>query len=309
MRARFVFVAALAAALTGCNSGLFSPSQIVDETFSLSAGSDRYSVPLNGNAPAVEVGALVLVRLGNDDPGLTKIPIAWSVVVDPPSAGRMEADHGEGILGAQSDLLLFAGTFSTTFLPAPSWRQGTVRIKGIVDLKATRGDRATQQGNTVKTYESELTLSFDPETSGRPISGEPRSNQPPELILGVSPNPAEGRPPLSVDFDLCGSSDPDGDALEFTVDFGDGSDDGSRDKKCEYLHPYRMPGRYSARACVSDLQPDHRVCRRVLVSVLGDTPAPKPPPQSPSAPQASPTPPPQTTISRTDSKVHRGDLR
>ncbi len=48
-----------------------------------------------------------------------------------------------------------------------------------------------------------------------------RINTPPTAV--ASADPREGYPPLSVQFSSAGSSDPEGDALQFSWDFGDGS--------------------------------------------------------------------------------------
>jgi PKD domain len=49
------------------------------------------------------------------------------------------------------------------------------------------------------------------------------SNHAPTAILKTSPDPATGPTPLTVNFDLCSSTDPDGDPLTYFFTFGDGS--------------------------------------------------------------------------------------
>ena len=73
-------------------------------------------------------------------------------------------------------------------------------------------------------------------------------NQPPTADISASVN--DGTAPLAVTFDGSASSDPDGDALSFEWDFGDGSpvanDHGSTS------HIYVTPGSYTAVLTVTD---------------------------------------------------------
>jgi PKD domain len=49
------------------------------------------------------------------------------------------------------------------------------------------------------------------------------TNHPPLALLKTTPDPPQGIGPLTVTFDLCSSTDPDGDPLSFFFDFGDGA--------------------------------------------------------------------------------------
>src|SRR5205085_153877 len=51
----------------------------------------------------------------------------------------------------------------------------------------------------------------------------PRTNRAPNAVLTTVPDPPQGTSPLTVRFDMCASSDPDGDALTFVFLFGDGT--------------------------------------------------------------------------------------
>jgi hypothetical protein len=51
----------------------------------------------------------------------------------------------------------------------------------------------------------------------------PKVNKAPFAVLTTSPDPPSGQGPLTVTFDLCKSTDPDGDPLSFFFDFGDGA--------------------------------------------------------------------------------------
>jgi PKD domain-containing protein len=72
-------------------------------------------------------------------------------------------------------------------------------------------------------------------------------NRPPTALLKVNPDPPTGQTPLTVSFDLCGSTDPDGDPLSYFFDFGDGSQTSGT---CAVSHTYtatsfRGPGSLS----------------------------------------------------------------
>ena len=72
-------------------------------------------------------------------------------------------------------------------------------------------------------------------------------NTPPTAV--ASAIPSNGGVPLHVRFSSAGSSDPDGDALQYTWDFDDGSPPSSLPHP---EHTYGTPGVYSARLTVSD---------------------------------------------------------
>jgi uncharacterized repeat protein (TIGR02543 family) len=87
-------------------------------------------------------------------------------------------------------------------------------------------------------------------------------NRPPAAVFRVSPDPPAGLTPLSVQFNMCPSSDPDGDTLQFRFDFGDGSNERGR---CRMEHMYPTAGDYVAEGCVSDGQPGHERCQTFRV--------------------------------------------
>lgn len=68
-------------------------------------------------------------------------------------------------------------------------------------------------------------------------------------IARASANPRDGDLPLTVTFDAAGSSDPDGDALTYEWDFGDGS---PRATGARASHRYEQAGTYMATLRVSD---------------------------------------------------------
>ena len=81
----------------------------------------------------------------------------------------------------------------------------------------------------------------------------------------VSPNPPTGKAPLTVDFNACLTSDPNGDAIVFTFDVGDGPYESGH---CRHEHTYRTAGTYQAKICVNDGFAGHAdQCQSYSVSV------------------------------------------
>jgi hypothetical protein len=74
--------------------------------------------------------------------------------------------------------------------------------------------------------------------------------KPPALKIVTTPNPARGAAPLDVTIDVCTSSDPEGDVLSFSFDFGDGAK--KSNDYCRQGHLYVRSGTYTGRVCASD---------------------------------------------------------
>jgi PKD repeat protein len=93
----------------------------------------------------------------------------------------------------------------------------------------------------------------------------PIVNTPPVAVFQTTPaagsgDQIAGRAPLSVRFNMCGSSDVDRDVLRWTMDFqGDGSIDvdGTTGAACRRDFVYAT-GTYRPRICVTDLGPDRQ---------------------------------------------------
>ena len=97
-----------------------------------------------------------------------------------------------------------------------------------------------------------------------PVVPQPGPNPPVIGATHTNPDPAEGPAPLTVNFNLCRSSDPDGDPLSFLYNFGDGK---SREVgRCRHEHAYQNPGSYLAQVCVSDGR--NSSCRSFVVTAF-----------------------------------------
>lgn len=83
------------------------------------------------------------------------------------------------------------------------------------------------------------------------------SNGPPNLVLRVTPDPPRGNSPLSVNFNACGSSDPNNDPLQFRFTFGDGTSE-PYSANCTTNHTYTNPNplraavNFDAEVCAND---------------------------------------------------------
>ena len=109
--------------------------------------------------------------------------------------------------------------------------------------------------------ESAVVLAFGPDGAGKALyyttynlGGQIRrvrytgsTNRPPTAV--ASANPTYGAVPLTVNFDGTGSGDPDGDALRYDWNFGDGS---AHATTATASHTYGSAGTYTATLTVSD---------------------------------------------------------
>jgi hypothetical protein len=96
-------------------------------------------------------------------------------------------------------------------------------------------------------------------TVGPGTGPSPGANQPPKPVFKTNPlanhGTIKGTAPLSVRFNMCPTSDPDGDKLYFTMDFnGDGKVDqgGTTGGNCRRDHVYAA-GTWTAYNCVRDI--------------------------------------------------------
>jgi len=108
----------------------------------------------------------------------------------------------------------------------------------------------------------------------------PKTNKAPFAVLTTNPDPPSGPGPLTVTFDLCKSTDPDGDPLSFFFDFGDGAHtSGSCIESHTYSSTFRAAGdvrrqdrSYEAQGCVVDTG-QASACRSRTVNATVPAPA------------------------------------
>jgi len=93
----------------------------------------------------------------------------------------------------------------------------------------------------------------------------PAANAAPVPRFKISPNPATGKAPFTVDFNACQTSDANGDPIVFTFDVGDGP---YESQHCRREHTYRTKGTYDTKICVNDGFAGHAdQCQSYVVSV------------------------------------------
>jgi PKD repeat protein len=102
---------------------------------------------------------------------------------------------------------------------------------------------------TAGSYFVRLTVSDGTNSASAPDLNIRVGNQPP--VVNVSASPLSGKAPLAVIFSSSGTSDPEGAALTYSWNFGDGSANSS---SANPSHTYTANGNYTARLTVSDGQ-------------------------------------------------------
>ena len=96
-------------------------------------------------------------------------------------------------------------------------------------------------------------------------------NQPPKPLIGIPEGSPYGPAPLTVTFDISGSSDPDGAIISFTFDFGDGSAlIHGTDLSLPIEHTYEHAGQYLASLSVVDNNGEER---RMQTPIIVSEPA------------------------------------
>jgi hypothetical protein len=96
-------------------------------------------------------------------------------------------------------------------------------------------------GITTTTVAAATTTTTSTTTTTMPSA----TNRPPDARLTTIPDPPEGVGPLAVTFDMCASTDPDGDPLTFFFEFGDGT---QASGACSQTHTYASSFRAASAA-------------------------------------------------------------
>jgi hypothetical protein len=136
---------------------------------------------------------------------------------------------------------------------------GTAAVVGIVGAgAAVAGTTAVVVSNnnnndtTTTTIASSVntTTTLATVTTTTPTTTPPKVNHAPNAVLKVTPDPPQGLGPLTVTFDMCQSSDPDGDPLSYFFTFGDG---GTASGSCIETHTYPAAFREASKGGVKAL--------------------------------------------------------
>jgi PKD repeat protein len=115
---------------------------------------------------------------------------------------------------------------------------------------------------TVKTTLQSASCSTTVVANAAPPPTPPPGNQPPEAVFKSTPDAARGEisgaAPLTVRFNMCASTDPDGSLLWFRMDFtndGHWEVNGTTGPNCRREYTYAA-GTYTATNCVTDMDAD-----------------------------------------------------
>jgi PKD domain-containing protein len=150
-----------------------------------------------------------------------------------------------------------------------------VAVSGGENTPTTLGSAGTTTTTTPVASSATTTTTTPPSKA---------ANHPPFAVLHTNPDPPQGLSPLGVTFDLCKSTDPDGDPLSFFFNFGDGTKAGGA---CVQDHTYTasalrellaLDSGFDAEACVVDPSGASQCRTR---HVVAQTP---PPPEKPTTP-------------------------
>jgi hypothetical protein len=182
--------------------------------------------------------------------GTAPLTVAFTVnVAGSDSAFTVAASYGDGATGTNPDAphtYAQAGVFTASFA-------------------VTSAKQSARCAATV-TVSSALTTPATPTPTPTPT---PSSNTKPNAVFKTVPaadssGRISGPKPFTVHFNMCRTTDPDGDRLEFTMDFqGDGTleIDGSSGADCRHDFTYSA-GTYHPQICVTDVnssgQPFHK---------------------------------------------------
>jgi hypothetical protein len=121
---------------------------------------------------------------------------------------------------------------------------GTAAVVGIVGAGAAAASTAI----VVASNDDDTTTTTNPSsvnttttlavttTSTTTTTTLPKVNKAPNAVLRTKPDPPQGEGPLTVIFDMCGSSDADGDPLTYFFEFGDGNK--TSGSSCVESHTY-----------------------------------------------------------------------
>lgn len=202
--------------------------------------------------------------------------IGKATVVVGAAAGAPAVPFGfasAGIVGAAGGVS--AGVVAAGVVGAGAATAGAVALAG----KDEGGASTTTAPAAPTTTAPAATTTTTTTTTSTTLAGQ---NSAPDADFRVNPDPPVGDFPFLVAFNMCRSSDPDGDELIFKYDFGDGA---TFRGVCRAEHTYSLPGfvgssaaaplaasfppapprEYTATLCVTDGKPRHEECKSYRV--------------------------------------------
>jgi hypothetical protein len=172
---------------------------------------------------------------------------------------------------------------------------GSAAVVGIVGAGAAAATTAIVVANNNNDDNTTTTIasSVNPTTTAPTVTTTlpttttlPKVNHAPNAVLRTKPDPPQGVGPLTVIFDMCGSSDSDGDPLTYYFEFGDGNK--TSGSSCVESHTYAAAFREATAGKVRSLDSTYTFQGSAVDpsgasgsrsrTVIATNPAPPPPP-------------------------------
>jgi PKD repeat protein len=180
---------------------------------------------------------------------VTNIPAGYRYVygVDPASGPVNQAPSAVATANPTSGIPPLSVTFSSSGSSDPEGKPLTYRWTfGDGSALATSANPAHSY-QTAGSYSAQLTISDGTNSATSAVITIKVGNQPPTVHIASDVN--TGRPPLAVAFSSAGSSDPEGQSLTYSWNFGDGS---PISNAANPSHTYQNNGTFAAKLTVSD---------------------------------------------------------
>jgi PKD repeat protein len=179
-------------------------------------------------------------------------------VTGPSLSATCEARPSTGLVPLTVSFVLTVAGAEGSFNVAVSYGDGTSGTNPDVPHTYAAGVFAAAFTVTTATQSARCSTTVTAMASTVP-SPPPSANLPPHAVFKSTPDAVgstiSGTAPLSVRFNMCASTDPDGDRLYFLMDFdGDGKIDwkGTTGAHCRRDHVYAA-GTWKARMCLHDM--------------------------------------------------------
>jgi hypothetical protein len=209
---------------------------------------------MNGRIGLVIIGAALLVASG---PGCNK----GDTLVAPTLAAECTATPATGTAPLTVAFNLNVSGAQGAFTVAVTYGDGASGASP--DQPHTYAAPGTYTAAfTVKTTLQSALCSTTVVANATPPPTPPPANQEPHAVFKSTPTASGGRifgtAPLTVTFNMCPSTDPDGNLLWFRMDFTDDGHwdvNGTTGANCRYNHTYAA-GTYTATNCVTDMDAD-----------------------------------------------------
>ena len=214
-------------------------SELTGRTY-FGSGTIAYGMALHGGGPTcVRANPIVSISPAQSQPVQAGTEVIYAVSV----ANNDSSGCSASSFALQATVL--SGWTSVLGNAAPSLNPGASTTTTL-KVKSPTTAIAGSYSLAVKATNSQAST-YTASASGQYVIAPPRTNHPPVAKAGPDQTVTVGNP---VSFNGSGSSDPDGDPLTYSWDFGDGI----RGSVVTMSHTYGVSGKYTVKLTVSDGQ-------------------------------------------------------